>query len=304
MAAKQLGMRAAGVGVAAVLLMMVCGVCGHGSLMDPPQRSVLWRFGYGTPRNYDYNGLFCGGFSTQWTKNGGKCGICGDAYDAPSPRPNEAGGLYAKGIIVRSYQQGQVIDVKVELTANHLGYFVFKLCPNNNVQVEATQECLDSNVLHLVGSNGEDLGTRYPVDSTVGVKYLRLQLPAHITCSQCVLQWLYNAGNSWGCSSTACCVGCGPQENFVNCADVAIVGSGINVASTTTTTTTTTTQAPTTTRRTQAPATPTPSPATTAKPAGLTCQAAGAYKTVANMDNWCSVNCRLGYCPSTHCTCQ
>lgn len=35
---------------------------------------------------------------------GGKCGICGDPYDAP--RENEAGGKYAKGIIVAQYAIG------------------------------------------------------------------------------------------------------------------------------------------------------------------------------------------------------
>lgn len=45
----------------------------------------------------------------QWQRNGGKCGVCGDAWHLPSPRPNEAGGVYGRGIIVRKYKPGQVI---------------------------------------------------------------------------------------------------------------------------------------------------------------------------------------------------
>lgn len=43
-----------------------------------------------------------------WDQNGGKCGVCGDAYHLESPRPHEAGGEYAKGIISKFYAAGQV----------------------------------------------------------------------------------------------------------------------------------------------------------------------------------------------------
>lgn len=88
-------------------------------------------------------------FQQQWSVNGGKCGVCGDAYDLPSPRPHEAGGLYSTGVISRTYTQADVINVTVDITANHMGYFTFKLCPNNNFEKEATQTCLDSLVLQV-----------------------------------------------------------------------------------------------------------------------------------------------------------
>ena len=53
----------------------------------------------------------------QWERYNGKCGLCGDPY--PGPRENEPGGKYANGIITRKYQEGQVIEVYVQLTANH-----------------------------------------------------------------------------------------------------------------------------------------------------------------------------------------
>ncbi len=43
------------------------------------------------------------------------------------PRANEAGGLYGKGVIARKYEKNTVMKVRVELTANHMGYFEFRL---------------------------------------------------------------------------------------------------------------------------------------------------------------------------------
>nr|KAG5691650.1 hypothetical protein BaRGS_022925 [Batillaria attramentaria] len=145
-ACKMLKQEAALVVVGALVVLQLQSVAGHGYVLDPPQRSTMWRVGYDTPANYDDNQLFCGGFSRQWGANGGKCGICGDPYDAQE-KPNEAGGKYATGIIVKTYDQSQIIDVAVKITANHMGYFLFKLCPNNDVTKEATQECLDQHVL-------------------------------------------------------------------------------------------------------------------------------------------------------------
>lgn len=40
--------------------------------------------------------------------------------------------------------------------------------------------------------------------------------------SWCQDRYLFSAGNSWGCDDEFCCIGCGPQEQFINCADVKI----------------------------------------------------------------------------------
>ncbi|XP_036149327.1 uncharacterized protein LOC105837955 isoform X2 [Monomorium pharaonis] len=80
---------------------------GHGRLMDPPSRNAMWRFGYPNPVNYNDNELFCGGYAVHWQQNKGKCGVCGDAYHLSQPRPHEAGGEFANGIIVRHYTVGQ-----------------------------------------------------------------------------------------------------------------------------------------------------------------------------------------------------
>ena len=44
--------------------------------------------GFQNPQNYNDNEGFCGGFTHQYEVNGGKCGICGDAWDA-NPREHE-----------------------------------------------------------------------------------------------------------------------------------------------------------------------------------------------------------------------
>ena len=43
-------------------------------------------------------------------------------------KENETPGKYASGTIVANYTSGQTIDVAVKITANHKGWFEFKLC--------------------------------------------------------------------------------------------------------------------------------------------------------------------------------
>jgi hypothetical protein len=48
--------------VALVVLLMAIGTHQHGHLMEPVNRSSMWRRGYPTPVNYQDNEVFCGGF--------------------------------------------------------------------------------------------------------------------------------------------------------------------------------------------------------------------------------------------------
>lgn len=47
---------------------LLIGVFGHGRMIDPPQRSSLWRVypGQGFEPNYNDNELFCGGFAVSF----------------------------------------------------------------------------------------------------------------------------------------------------------------------------------------------------------------------------------------------
>ena len=60
------------------------------------------------------------GYNVLWNWNQGKCGVCGDPWDA-SPRQHEApGGMFANGNIVASYKQADWIDVAIEVGHNFL----------------------------------------------------------------------------------------------------------------------------------------------------------------------------------------
>ncbi|XP_067120078.1 uncharacterized protein [Centruroides vittatus] len=203
------------------LFSVTVSVLGHGRLNEPPGRSTMWRFGFDNPVNYDDNELYCGGYARQWAKNNGKCGICGDPWDAPEPRANEDGGLYGNGIVTRQYKMGQVITAIPNITATHMGYFEFRLCPLKTPNQKADQDCLDQYVLPQ--SNGK--GTKYHLDrgARPGIYPVELKLPDGVTCDRCVVQWHYRTGNRWGnCENGGGAMGCGPQETFRACSDVSI----------------------------------------------------------------------------------
>lgn len=119
--------------------------------MNPPSRNGMWRFGFPNPVDVKDNELWCGGVkgnntpfylatrgivykisfnvTVLWDVNGGKCGVCGDPWNEPQPRPHEIGGYFANGLLGRRYTPGQVIDIEIELTSNHKGHFELRLCP-------------------------------------------------------------------------------------------------------------------------------------------------------------------------------
>ena len=81
----------------------------------------------------------------QWEVHGGKCGVCGDPWQGP--RYHEAGGRFATGLVVRTYDAGDTIRTRVELTDNKLGWFEFRLCPHDDPTVRVQQSCLDTHLL-------------------------------------------------------------------------------------------------------------------------------------------------------------
>ncbi|CAK1541798.1 unnamed protein product [Leptosia nina] len=199
----------------ALLFIVTVEVNGHGRLIEPPSRASAWRYGFDTPHNYNDHELYCGGFTRQWNRNNGKCGVCGDAWDAPQPRAHELGGRFGQGVIVRKYAPKDVIVIKVELTASHNGFFEFRVCEDPR----ATQECLDR---HLLLLDGREDSKYYPREGNK-IYEMKYQLPEGFECAHCVLQWRYIAGNNWGtCQNGTGAVGCGPQEEFRACADIAI----------------------------------------------------------------------------------
>ena len=51
------------INVAVIVLLMAIGTHQHGHLMDPVNRSSMWRKDFNTPVNPTDNELFCGGFA-------------------------------------------------------------------------------------------------------------------------------------------------------------------------------------------------------------------------------------------------
>ncbi len=84
---------------------------------------------------------------------------------------------------MRSYKPGELITVGVEVTANHLGYFEFRLCNVDNMNGDATQDCLDKTILKDAYGN-----TQIQIGSYTGHMTLQLQLPKGFTCQHCVFQ--------------------------------------------------------------------------------------------------------------------
>jgi len=201
-------------------LVLIENVWGHGRLRHPPGRSTMWRYDYDTPENVNDHETNCGGFGKQWNQNNGLCGVCGDSYDLPQPRANEMGGTYGLGIITETYIENQVIDIEIELTAYHQGFFEFRLCPLNTMSRPTSQACLDKHIMQQ-----EYGGEKFypPTPDQNGRFWLRYRLPSDTTCQNCVLQWRYFAENSWGrCDNGTEGIGCGAQEEFRACSDIAI----------------------------------------------------------------------------------
>lgn len=57
----------------------------------------------------------------------------------------------------------------------------------------------------------------------VGFYTIPLKLPRDRKCSHCILRWDWKSANNWGlCANGTEAMGCGPQEEYRNCADIAI----------------------------------------------------------------------------------
>ncbi|CAF2795580.1 unnamed protein product [Rotaria sp. Silwood2] len=205
-------------------------VYGHGYLFEPVARSSAWlvdssfRQCCTWPNHME---MFCGGLGHQWNVNDGKCSICGEPYDKKVKLFEKGGAMY-KGTIVKTYTQGEQIDVKVMLTANHKGYFEFRLCNlDASPLADANQECLDRHQLIIAGTNS----TKFRDVNKYGSEMItvHVQLPLDVACQHCVFQWKYTAGNSWGTDPTTGQSGAGlgrENETFMGCSDIAILSDG------------------------------------------------------------------------------
>ncbi|XP_050715043.1 uncharacterized protein LOC126997873 [Eriocheir sinensis] len=201
---------------------LIPGCQGRGRLVDPPSRASMWRFGFVNPVEFNDDRVDCGGFVRQWRKNRGRCGVCGDPWDEPVPRPHETRGRYGRGTIVRTFTQGQAAVVEAEVTAASTGHFEYRLCPRLSVWDTETHECFK----HLL----QDDQDRSQIPVSVSHKFARLRhvlrLPQGVSCPACVLQWKFVTMSRAG------------RAEYRACADVTITPATADMDNATATTAT------------------------------------------------------------------
>ncbi|KAL8606684.1 hypothetical protein ACOMHN_055359 [Nucella lapillus] len=318
------------VAIVGVLMAILRFAEGRARLLEPPMRSSYWREGLPTaPANFEDELLNCGGFDYQWKQSiNGNCGACGD----PSGQfpENQYPGKYSQFPPQRTFKSGTYINATVYSRPNMLGWFQFRLCTRKDgPDVKDLQACFDENLLRI-----EETGmTRFYPGSMGGYSDMHVVLPPGVSCDHCLLQWKYNTGYRGDGNKSTCqqCLGCGPQEQYFNCADIRILPPP-NGGSTTPSPSSTTPKPPTPTTTTPPPPPPTttatttvPSTTTSIVTTGSTstenstesgvveectplsklvrCEAKGIHRLVPGMQDWCLKNCLSGKCRDRFCSC-
>lgn len=117
--------------------------------------------------------------------------MCGDRYDLKVPRPHESGGNFTNTVIGRTYQPGRVLDVVVELVANHKGYFEFSICERNDTKIVETEDCFDKRILELADGSGTKF--HIPKEDN-GFYVIPVKIPHDVSCFHCVFRWHWRSG--------------------------------------------------------------------------------------------------------------
>merc|ERR1719422_572966 len=130
----------------------------HAIFQEPPSRASIGKLKpqCHLPVNVDHMSLYCGGLSVQHNSvNQGRCGLCGDSFSGT--HPHQAGGMFATGTIARSYMPGQIIDIELDLVANHLGFFTFAICPHNDQYSSPARSCFEKHPLKVLAARKRTL---------------------------------------------------------------------------------------------------------------------------------------------------
>jgi hypothetical protein len=125
-----------------------------------------------------------------------------------------------------------VIDARVDMMANHMGWFEFRIMPAYG-NTEVSQDWLNLLPLEIIQAPSKRTNRyRWDIPGTYsnGVRpgwdrpsySFKLKLPDGLTCERCVLQWDWTCANRYGTSDGKTGMGYGPQETFRGCADVRI----------------------------------------------------------------------------------
>jgi hypothetical protein len=185
------------------LIVFFHSVHGHGFLCDPPSRNAAWMCGFpkDEPKNYDQMAMNAGGVWRMYPNYPQSSpryyGVCGDY--AFGPQDHAAGGIHDRGVR-KTYCQGSTVNIQVNITAYHKGFFEFQLCPT----YPETETCFKTFHKHSIEGTAIEGGQpSYSIPIT---------LP-FIECNHCVFRWVWTTNNSPGL----------PPEMFINCADIQII---------------------------------------------------------------------------------
>lgn len=218
---------------------MAVSTWAHGYMAVPVSRNV----GSGTYCDHCLSGGGLGvvyGGGRRWPN--GNYGVCGDPPSGEGAGYHLGGGKFEQtvGLRVTHYHAGDTIAVKVKITANHWGFFSYYLCklPDSSAGGKSESQYLTNacfSRIKLSVSQDGSWGERFYIGSKTGDIQMSVRLP-DMECKRCVMRWLYTTGNSctapgtpakWATSNLRACGadGANPEE-FLNCADIALLRKG------------------------------------------------------------------------------
>lgn len=159
-----------------------------------------------------------------------RAGVCGDTLYGPNARDHLKGGKYYNGgRVVKTYNQGGVIDVTLGIVQHHNGYMELYLCDVQHCKhQDISHSCFTDGHCHkLMRAKGDKCETgrewgcaptdpNYPSRWYVPCKNagrrmttkrhgdyvlygpgtIRYRLPKHVHCEHCVLQWYWTSANN------------------------------------------------------------------------------------------------------------
>lgn len=192
------------------LAQVVAGAC-HGYLAKPAARNVQHLSDY----------------CPQCLNGPGMCG------DLPGQPRHEAFGKYASPPdVAETYEAGGMLRARVVITANHRGRWGLKLCALPDTSPRTERAAMPGCLKRLKRTGGK--GSYVYLWPSASVSTAAFRLPRGVTCERCVLQWLWETGNSCtppgtpakyanGALQTCGSASAPPGETFTNCADIRIV---------------------------------------------------------------------------------
>ena len=130
-----------------LILLQENHVSGHGRLTKPASRASAWRFGFNAPKDYDDVSTHCGHYKHFDKLTPPWCNICGGGgtvHGKGNAKKFLAPGRFATGTITGDYASGGTIKLKYFAKANHIGYFLVKLCDQvQSNHRDPPQSCFD-----------------------------------------------------------------------------------------------------------------------------------------------------------------